>query len=84
VLMVLVEPFDTSRRADTREAQMEKHILDPDLAEKELVEAGFEIVARDDDFILAQCEECMRADWLIAARVSSDLGGGKDNFPAGR
>jgi hypothetical protein len=83
VLMVLVEPFDTSRRADTREAQMEKHILDPHLAEEELLEAGFEIVARDDD-ILTQCEECTRADWLTAARVSSDLGGRKSNFPAGR
>jgi hypothetical protein len=55
-----------------------------DLAEGELVEAGFEIVERDDDFILTECEECNRSDWLMVARISPAPGGGKSNFPVGR
>ena len=61
---VLVEPFDSERRSDPREGQVERHEIAPELLEAELRASGFEIVERVDAFIT---RESGRGDSLIVA-----------------
>ena len=47
--LVLCEPRPTTP-GETREEQVKRHVLSPDLIVAEVKEAGFEIVRRDDSF----------------------------------
>lgn len=64
--LLLTDPFDPEHRDDPREAQVEKHNLAPELAEDDLRRAGFEILARNDEFIIRRGSG--EVEWLILAR----------------
>jgi SAM-dependent methyltransferase len=49
--LVLVEPWSAKRRGEPRADQTKDHLIAPELAEAELLRAGFEIATRRDDFI---------------------------------
>jgi predicted methyltransferase len=61
-LLVLVDN-DASQSTESREWQASHHGLDPRFVEAELKEAGFEIVKRQDDFIVTPY-----AQWMFVAR----------------
>ena len=53
-------------RARPRADQVKNHVIAPEIAEKELTEAGFRIVRRTDRFVDNPDEES--SFWLIAAQ----------------
>jgi predicted methyltransferase len=61
-VLVLVDN-DASQSTESREWQASHHGLDPRFVETELKEAGFEIVKRQDDFIVTPY-----AQWMFVAR----------------
>jgi predicted methyltransferase len=61
-VLVLVDN-DASQSTESREWQASHHGLDPRFVEAELKEAGFEIVKRQDDFIVTPY-----AQWMFVAR----------------
>jgi predicted methyltransferase len=65
--------MSVSQRGDTRENQEKNHVLAPELAELDLRVEGFEILAREDDFILYP--DGGRQDWLILARRPKSAAG---------
>lgn len=71
--LLLTEPMSKSQRADPRENQEKNHVLAPELAEQDLRLEGFEILARNDDFILYP--DSGRQDWLILARRAKSADG---------
>jgi hypothetical protein len=52
----------TRPRAD----QVKNHVIAPDIAESEILSAGFEVISRDDHFIDKPDEESTR--WMIVFR----------------
>lgn len=52
--LVLVEPFNPDTRSTPRGDQVRVHDLAPELVEKEVRAAGFDLVDRQDDFITEQ------------------------------
>lgn len=64
--LVVVDVMPRKTRTRPRAIQTKNHVLAPDLAEPEIRQAGFEIVARLDDFINRPDEEESR--WMIVAR----------------
>jgi len=68
--LVLVEPWAATRRHEPRLDQVKDHLIAPELVERELRRAGFEIDARHDDFILGENQP----EWLIQARRPRDGG----------
>lgn len=69
--LVLSEPYSPSRSGESRSQQAENHEIAPDLAQQDLQEAGFEILHRQDDFLIRRHNGHEHRDWLIvAARVS--------------
>ncbi len=57
--LVLIEPFDPERRDDPRQDQVRRHDIAPELVEQEIRQAGFELLTRDDDFILRPMRESL-------------------------
>lgn len=49
--LMIIEPFNPARLHDPREKQEGDHLIAPDFVERDLREAGFEIVARNDQFV---------------------------------
>jgi predicted methyltransferase len=66
--LVMVEPFAPARRGESRESQEKDHRIAPELVEADLRAAGFEIVLRNEEFIVRGDKTL---DWCIAARRPS-------------
>ena len=64
--LVVVEPMLDSSRDLTRDQQVAIHNIAPDIVERELRAAGFEVLARDDKFVDFQGGAGKL--WLIVAR----------------
>jgi ubiquinone/menaquinone biosynthesis C-methylase UbiE len=64
--LLITEPRPESQRVESRESQEKKHVLEPELAEQDLLQEGFEVLVRNDEFI--QYPDGGRRDWLILAR----------------
>jgi len=64
--MVVVDNMPQKTRSRPRSDQTKNHVLAPEVAEPELIAAGFEIVARRDDFVDRPDEE--DAKWMIVCR----------------
>lgn len=63
---VVVDMMPHKTRTRPRADQTKNHVIDADLAESEMRQAGFEVVSRDDRFIDNPDEESTR--WMIAFR----------------
>lgn len=64
--LVVVDNMPQHTRARPRADQVKNHFLAPEVAEPEFRAAGFEVVARRDDFIDRPDEENVR--WMIVCR----------------
>jgi ubiquinone/menaquinone biosynthesis C-methylase UbiE len=50
--LLIAEPRSPTLETESREQQMKEHVIAPALVEQELKESGFEVVFRDDNFIV--------------------------------
>jgi ubiquinone/menaquinone biosynthesis C-methylase UbiE len=66
--LVIIDPLPRKTGTRGRNIQMTNHVLSPDLAEKELKEAGFGIVLRDDRFLDHPDSESVQ--WILVASPS--------------
>jgi hypothetical protein len=64
--LVIIEPFATNARGKPRRDQEAAHVIAPELVEQDLKAANFEILARNDEFVVLPGTD--RVDWLILAR----------------
>jgi ubiquinone/menaquinone biosynthesis C-methylase UbiE len=63
--LVLVEPTAKDRPGSTRDEQAGAHIIAIELATKDLIDASFEVVERNEDFVQRPNDE---HEWLLVAR----------------
>jgi ubiquinone/menaquinone biosynthesis C-methylase UbiE len=65
--LALVEPFAVSRRSESRESQEKAHLIAPEILERDLRDAGFEVLSRIDEFVSGS-EEGRFESFLLARR----------------
>lgn len=63
--LVVVDMMPRKTRTKDRKIQTEAHVIDPDIVQKELETAGFNVAQRDDNFINRPDDE--DHNWLIVA-----------------
>lgn len=73
--LVILDSYSQARKAQSREAQTEEHEISPDLIQKDLQSAGFEVIVRDDGFIDRDHGDHRHLNALIVAR-KPDLASG--------
>ena len=64
--LLLVEPFAPAKKALPREQQEREHVLDPELARRDLIDAGFQVLELDQRFV--ELPEASHGEWLLLAR----------------
>jgi protein-L-isoaspartate O-methyltransferase len=77
--LLITEPAAGAQRTESRAIQERNHMIAPELAEQDLLREGFEILARNDDFI--QYPDAGRQDWLILARRPRNPATPDDKIP---